>query len=230
MSRRITFFVLAASAALIASPASADRECFENSCGLPAAAEALPQANPSPELEPRAEDAQPELARPDVALKPVKTLPPVVQAVPAKPVQTKEPRQIQPLAPGALVEARQERAGETAPIEVMRVAPRYARTERPAAYGVSHSVTGGAGVIEMPGAVYAPSPAGPFYPYAQPDAAWRSCQVEGQQRGVVYCGPTSYHPYGEYGYRPNGTYGSYRRPPVYATAPDAKIITIEAND
>ena len=32
MSRRITFFVLAASATLIATQASADRECFEDSC------------------------------------------------------------------------------------------------------------------------------------------------------------------------------------------------------
>jgi hypothetical protein len=168
--------------------------------------------------------------RADVTVKtvPVKTLPPVVQA---KAVQVKEPRQLQPLAPGALVEARQERVtGEAKPLEVIRVAPRYARSERPAAYGVSHSVAGGAAMIEMPGAVYAPGPAAPFYPYAQPDPAWRSCQVEGQQRGVVYCGPTSYHPYGEYGYRPNGTYAGYRRPPVYAVAPDAKIITIDAND
>jgi hypothetical protein len=58
------------------------------------------------------------------------------------------------------------------------VAPGYARTERPAGYGVSHSVAGGAAVIEVPGAVYA----------------------------------------------------GYRRAPVYAVAPDAKIITIEAND
>src|SRR5476649_1102740 len=32
MSRRITFFALAASASLIATQASADRECFEDSC------------------------------------------------------------------------------------------------------------------------------------------------------------------------------------------------------
>ena len=32
MSRRITFFALAASATLIATQASADRECFEDSC------------------------------------------------------------------------------------------------------------------------------------------------------------------------------------------------------
>jgi hypothetical protein len=34
MSRRVTFCVLAATAALIASPASADRECFEQSCRM----------------------------------------------------------------------------------------------------------------------------------------------------------------------------------------------------
>jgi hypothetical protein len=39
MSRRILFSVLAASAALIATQASADRECFENSCRLPKVAE-----------------------------------------------------------------------------------------------------------------------------------------------------------------------------------------------
>ena len=33
MSRRIIFFALAASATLIATQASADRECFEDSCG-----------------------------------------------------------------------------------------------------------------------------------------------------------------------------------------------------
>ena len=36
MSRRITLFVLAASATLIATQASADRECFEDSCSLTA--------------------------------------------------------------------------------------------------------------------------------------------------------------------------------------------------
>ena len=35
MSRRIAIGLLAAAAALIASPAFADRECFENSCGMP---------------------------------------------------------------------------------------------------------------------------------------------------------------------------------------------------
>jgi hypothetical protein len=44
MSRRITVFVLAASAALTATQARADRECFENSCHLQQAVE--PAATP----------------------------------------------------------------------------------------------------------------------------------------------------------------------------------------
>jgi hypothetical protein len=45
MSRRITAFVLAASAALTATQAHADRECFENSCQLPAVVEPPPAAS-----------------------------------------------------------------------------------------------------------------------------------------------------------------------------------------
>src|SRR5690348_1747548 len=44
MSRRITAFALAASIALIATQAHADRECFENSCRLPGVSEAPPPA------------------------------------------------------------------------------------------------------------------------------------------------------------------------------------------
>src|SRR6478736_2737792 len=47
MSRRITFFALAVSATLIATQASADRECFEDSCRHFEVAEpALPPAAP----------------------------------------------------------------------------------------------------------------------------------------------------------------------------------------
>jgi len=48
MSRRVTFCVLAAAAALIASPASADRECFENSCRVPNAVEPPALATTAP--------------------------------------------------------------------------------------------------------------------------------------------------------------------------------------
>ena len=213
MSRRIFFFVLATSAALIASPALADRECFENSCRLPSAVEAPPQ--PEPAQEPQA-SAAPDV-QPELAAVPRKLLPPVVQA------------KAQPVAPSPVAVVEERDGGEATRSAVTRVAPGYARAERVAGYGMSHDAApGGAAAVEVPGAVYSPAPA-PFYPYAEPDGAWRSCQSE-QQRGVVYCGPTSYHPYGAYGYRPNGTYAAYRSPPIYAVAPDAKIITIEPND
>lgn len=47
MSRRITVFVLAATASLIATQAHADRECFENSCRLPEVVEPPPPAAPA---------------------------------------------------------------------------------------------------------------------------------------------------------------------------------------
>jgi hypothetical protein len=46
MSRRIVIFLLAASTALIAAPAAADRECFEQNCRLPDVAE-LPAPPPT---------------------------------------------------------------------------------------------------------------------------------------------------------------------------------------
>ena len=48
MSRRITFFVLAASATLIATQASADRECFEDSCRQLEIAEPATSSLPPP--------------------------------------------------------------------------------------------------------------------------------------------------------------------------------------
>jgi len=61
MSRRIIFAALAASAALIATQAIADRECFEDSCRVPEAAEppapAVTKSETSP-AEPQAAQAQ----------------------------------------------------------------------------------------------------------------------------------------------------------------------------
>ena len=65
MSRRISLLVFAASAALIASPAFADRECFENSCRLPGVVEPAPQPEQPAEAQAEAvpENEQPALAR-----------------------------------------------------------------------------------------------------------------------------------------------------------------------
>lgn len=65
MSRRISLLVFAASAVLIASPAFADRECFENSCRLPGVVEPapLPEQPAEAQAEAAPEDEQPPLAR-----------------------------------------------------------------------------------------------------------------------------------------------------------------------
>ena len=69
MSRRITFLVLAASAALIATQASADPECFGESCRLPEvveppAARQPPDAHDARESAVDASAAVAKLARP----------------------------------------------------------------------------------------------------------------------------------------------------------------------
>ena len=51
MSRRITFFALAVSATLIATQASADRECFEDSCRHSEIAEPTTSSLPSPAVD-----------------------------------------------------------------------------------------------------------------------------------------------------------------------------------
>jgi hypothetical protein len=65
MSRRIIFAALAASAALIATQAIADRECFEDSCRVPEAAEppaaAAAAKSEEPVVEPQAAQAKAEL-------------------------------------------------------------------------------------------------------------------------------------------------------------------------
>lgn len=112
MSRRISLFVLAASAVLIVSPASADRECFENSCRLPGVVEPPPQADPpaEPQASAAPDDAQPAMAR--------RFAPP--KLVPSKPVPSV-----------VAIEARQERnADATAVVEIKRSAPHAIRAER----------------------------------------------------------------------------------------------------
>ena len=205
MSRRIIFCVLAAAATLIATQASADRECFENSCRLPDVVEAPAQAAPSPKVE---ETATPETG----ALAPMA----------ADPTPRRSPR----TSSEARVPARVTSA---APATV-----RAERVPAPAsAYDVSQSPAPAAAVvIAAPGIIYPDVGAVPAYPYQQHDPAWKLCQGEQRDRGhgTYDCGPYSYHPYGTYGYRPNGTYHAYRSAPAYVIAPDAKIISVDTND
>jgi hypothetical protein len=89
--------------------------------------------------------------------------------------------------------------------------------------------TASAAVIEVPGEVQTSDGLVTVYPNLRPDPAWKLCQIDGRDLGrrAYRCTAYSYHPYGEGGYRPYGTYRNYPTAPGYVVAPNAKIITIE---
>ena len=152
MSRRTAFFALAASAALIGSPALADRECFENSCRLPGAVEMPAQAEPpaEPEAKATAEDVQPELGRRPVAAS--RQIIPAAVAPPA--AKAKAASQASPVAPTAIEFRTEPDAGEVTSADTIRVAPgTYAR----------------AVVVAAPAVIYPSYRSSPVYTVA-PDA------------------------------------------------------------
>ena len=119
MSRRIAFCLLAASAALIATPAIADRECFEQPCHQQDAAE--PAAEPLASVaSPADADVSPALDASAAVekLAPAKALPQVVATPQPAPKLTISPP-TQSLADESL-----------APREPARLAPRYVSETR----------------------------------------------------------------------------------------------------
>ena len=131
MSRRITFFALAVSATLIATQASADRECFEDSCRHSETAEPATSSLPSPAVDgdiaaeaSAAVDAN--AAAPKLA--PARALPQVVATpeaapvkviaapVPRPPVQSFADHELARLAPRSLKPA-------PAPVRVTNAVP-----------------------------------------------------------------------------------------------------------
>ena len=62
----------------------------------------------------------------------------------------------------------------------------------------------------------------------RPDPAMKFCQTDQRPDGrYVYCNQGSYHPYGANGYRPMGTYKSYRTSPGYISSqPGPRIISL----
>jgi hypothetical protein len=96
MSRRITILLLAASATLIATQASADRECFEDSCRVLEAAQPPAETPPAPVAERAAEPqsdasasvaaAAPESVKPETTAEAASAAMPAVKAEVPKPV------------------------------------------------------------------------------------------------------------------------------------------------
>lgn len=85
-------------------------------------------------------------------------------------------------------------------------------------------------VVAVPGTIYPDGAVVPAYPHQRDDPSWALCQGERRGHRNYVCGPYSYHPYGAYGHRPNGTYNGYRTTPGYVIAPSAKIISIDSGD
>jgi hypothetical protein len=121
-----------------------------------------------------------------------------------------------------------------APVAAGRVERTRAVVVRPVAVDVLRQgpSIGGAAVIEVPGEVQTSDGLVTVYPNLRPDPAWKLCQIDTRDLGrrVYRCTAYSYHPYGEGGYRPYGTYRNYPTAPGYVSAPNARIISIERND
>jgi len=212
MSRRITIVALAATATLIATQAAAERECLEDSCRVQETAE--PQASPGSEN--LRGQREPEITSSRHVERPQ---PPGGATTSVRPVRTAPP-----------AAARVERA----PAVVSVPAPNYAMPRRPLVIDVARQrpSTASAAVIEVPGEIQTSDGLVTVYPNLRPDPAWKLCQIDSRDLGrrSYRCTAYSYHPYGESGYRPYGTYKNYPTTPGYVLAPNARIIVIEPND
>jgi hypothetical protein len=256
MSRRITFFTLAVSATLIATQASADRECFEDSCRQFEVAEPTtsslppPAADGSGAAEASAAVAAPVAGEANAAadagtaakLAPARALPQVVetpQVAPAKVIATPAPRppvqsfadhEPARLAPRSLKPA-------PAPVRMINAVPEDdARAEQAAPPVASPTAmyrprrAAAPAVVAGIGAVYAEDDVVRVYPNPRHDPAWKVCQLDRRESDQRRCGAYSYHPYGANGYRPYGTYADGRGAQIYMIAPNAKIISIDSDD
>jgi hypothetical protein len=256
MSRRITFFTLAVSATLIATQASADRECFEDSCRQFEVAEPTtsslppPAADGSVAAEASAAVAAPVAGEANAAadagtaakLAPARALPQVVetpQVAPTKVIATPAPRppvqsfaEHEParLAPRSLKPA-------PAPVRMINAVPEDdARAEQAAPPVASPTAmyrprrAAAPAVVAGIGAVYAEDDVVRVYPNPRHDPAWKVCQLDRRESDQRRCGAYSYHPYGANGYRPYGTYADGRGAQIYMIAPNAKIISIDSDD
>jgi hypothetical protein len=237
MSRRI--YVLAAIAALVVTPASADRECFEDACSIPERMPGVtepPAAVPTPEVEAVPEAPAKERAVATTRIRPQMVVDPATRPpVPAVQVQIPVPVPVEPRysadAGPQNYERREPLRPALRPAEEREVygvnqGPAPAPAASSPAYVVNQGPTYGVALPVPP----SPYEVAMVHPYAEPDAVGRRCQSDARGRRNTRCVPPSYQPYGPGGYRPMGTYQPYRAPGVVMTAPDARIIVIESDD
>jgi hypothetical protein len=236
MSRRIAYVIAIATCAAFVAPASADRECFENTCRMPEVVEP-----PDAPVLPSEETAVAAGAVTAVKKQEPERLPPAPE--PARPRTTADQRRPapEPVRPQMIVDqlprpapkpaphraaerenpALQDREPrESGPIEI--VGRRYAAVEA-SAYAPYPTQPGAGVVVVVPGVQYGAG--GVALAEGRQSGAWRLCQHD--RPGNGRCTPYDYQPYGPYGYRPLGSYRPQRSLPAHVYVPDAKIIHID---
>lgn len=246
MSRRIAYVFAIAGCAVFVVPASADRECFENTCRMPevietpdAPAEALEQpviTDATRSAAPRA-DAVPVMAPAPVPAPTAASAPPPAPIRPQMVVDQLPPPALKPLPfaphepvrqakrpPTRQVEIPKVRQAE-APHEPVEVANRaYSSAGSEPVYAASSYVQPSANVIVVtPGYSYGDD--GVVMAHKRNDPSWKLCQTE-RSRHDDTCSPYQYHAFGAHGYRPLGSYRVQRAAPAYVYIPDAKIVTV----
>lgn len=219
MSRRIVLGLLAASAALTATPAFADRECFDKSCKLMPAVVEPPPSAPTAQAQPQElPNVPPETEAAEAhAEAPVRVLPRMV-VDPAKREPALQPRY-------------DDNAGPLRPAAPDAVTPKIVRPNTVKPNTVKpKTVTPRTTVREA--AERPPVPVTEYRPALEAEDAPAAATERRPKVRVVHRS----RPAPSYGYVPGGgAYGyraefGYRITPGYIIAPDARIITIEGND
>ena len=225
MSRRITFFVLATSAALIATQATADPECFGDTCHLPEVVEPSVAAVQPPEAdEPAALETSASVQNPA----PVKALPEVVAPYVTRQEARQEARpEIRPVEASKPVAAPQVAAVPAVADQTVRqpVLPKQvddvSTSRKPAkvahaaaprqAAAAREPVREPVSVTEAAPAAYARSAR-----VLSPEPAYTVTPAASAGAVVVVV--------------PGSAYAGYRGAPGYLIAPGAKIISIDTED
>lgn len=220
MTRRIAFVLAMAAGTVFTAPASADRECFDNSCRMPEVLEA-PEAPPQPVEEPATAQAAPS----QPALPPQATSGPVQPQMIVDALPTHEPLAKRPLPHHVKTVRHASRQHESLDDTVDVVAGRQYAAAQPTPGYSPHRAEPypGAGiVVVVPGVQYGANGVG--LEQSRQDPSWRLCQTDRPGRP---CTPYNYQPYGAYGYRPMGDYRAATSAPAVVHQPGAKVIVVE---
>lgn len=235
MSRRITFLLLAASAALITTQAIADPECFGDSCQLPGAAEPAAVAVQLPDSD---EPAAPEAIAAVQKSAPAQPLPQVLTAPQVVAAPQDEPPQIarRPLPPKQSVVEQVSTGPEPA-----RIAPRNVKDASSASARLTSAsaVPPAQGTVEEVRVAREPARHAPRYlKDAPPERAVSAPRVSPAEHtgSVRVASPDPDYVVGHNAFpvggvvvvSPGALYAG--RPPVFMIAPSAKIISIDPDD